>query len=56
MALAALLEAPQALTPDRHADIQAGLFGQGGALTMALLAELYIRTQMRRAVSTATDS
>ena len=40
MASAILLEALQALTPDRQADFQAGLFGAVGALTAALLAEL----------------
>jgi VanZ family protein len=44
MAASPLLEALQALTPDRHANFQAGLFGAGGALAAALLAELFIRT------------
>ena len=39
MAAAALLEALQVLTPDRHADFLAALWGAGGALTVALLAE-----------------
>jgi VanZ family protein len=43
MASAILLEALQALTPDRQADFQAGLFGAVGALTAALLAELLTR-------------
>jgi VanZ family protein len=38
-----LLESLQALTPDRHANFQAGLYGAGGALAAALLAELFIR-------------
>jgi hypothetical protein len=38
-------EALQALTSDRHADFQAALFGAGGALTVALLAELFVRVQ-----------
>jgi len=38
-----LLEALQALTPDRHANFQAGLYGAGGALAAALLAELFTR-------------
>jgi hypothetical protein len=42
IAAAALLEALQALTPDRHADFHAALWGAGGALTFALLAELFI--------------
>ena len=44
MAASPLLEALQALTPDRHANFQAGLYGAGGALAAALLAELFIRT------------
>ena len=43
MAASMLLEAPQALTPDRHANFLAGLYGAGGALAAALLAELFIR-------------
>ena len=48
MAAAVLLEALQALTPDRHADFQAGLFGAGGALTVAVLAEFFVRIQRQR--------
>jgi VanZ family protein len=40
----ALLEGLQALTPDRHANFLAGLYGAGGALAAALLAELFTRT------------
>ena len=43
MAASLLLEALQALTPDRHANFLAGLYGAGGALAAALLAELFIR-------------
>jgi hypothetical protein len=43
MAASVLLEAAQDLTPDRHANFQAGLYGAGGALTAALLAELFTR-------------
>ena len=43
MAASVLLEALQALTPDRHANFLAGLYGAGGALAAALLAELFIR-------------
>jgi VanZ family protein len=39
-----LLEGLQALTPDRHANFLAGLYGAGGALAAALLAELFTRT------------
>jgi VanZ family protein len=43
MAVAALLEALQALTPDRSANLEAALCGAGGALAAALVAELFIR-------------
>jgi hypothetical protein len=43
MAASPLLEALQALTPDRHANFEAGLYGAGGALAAALLTELFIR-------------
>jgi VanZ family protein len=43
MAASPLLEALQALMPDRHAYFQAGLYGAGGALAAALLAELFFR-------------
>jgi len=43
MAASPLLEALQALTPDRHANFEAGLYGAGGALAAALLAEFFIR-------------
>jgi hypothetical protein len=43
MVASPLLEALQALTPDRHANFLAGLCGAGGALAAALLAELFIR-------------
>src|SRR5262245_30846779 len=36
-----LLEALQALTPDRHANFQAGLYSAGGAFAAALLAVLF---------------
>jgi VanZ family protein len=49
MAASPLLEALQALTPDRHADFHAALWGAGGALTVALLAELLIRARRRGA-------
>jgi hypothetical protein len=45
MSASPLLEAMQALTPDRHADFKAGLLGAGGALSAALLAELFIRAR-----------
>jgi VanZ family protein len=43
MASAMLLEALQALTPDRHCDLQAAFYGVGGALAAALLAYVFIR-------------
>ena len=43
----ALLEGLQALTPDRTANLLAAVCGAGGALTAALLAELFIRVRRR---------
>jgi VanZ family protein len=43
MGVAGLLEALQALTPDRSANLEAALWGAGGALAAALVAELFIR-------------
>jgi VanZ family protein len=43
MAVAALLESLQALAPDRSANLEAALWGAGGALAAALVAELFIR-------------
>ena len=43
MAVAALLEALQALTPDRTAYLPAILYGAAGALAAALVVELFIR-------------
>jgi VanZ family protein len=40
--VAVLLESLQALTPDRSANLEAALWGAGGALVAALLAELLI--------------
>ena len=45
MVVAAVLEALQVLTPDRHADFYAALFGACGALTQAMLAEVFIRVR-----------
>jgi VanZ family protein len=45
MLTAALLEALQIFTPDRHADFYAALFGACGAMTQALLAKLFIRVR-----------
>jgi hypothetical protein len=49
MAVAALLEALQALTPDRSSNLWAALCGAGGVLAAALLAELFIRARRRHA-------
>jgi hypothetical protein len=43
MACAMLLEALQALTPDRSCNLEAALYGAGGALGAGLLAELFTR-------------
>jgi hypothetical protein len=43
MAVAALLEGLQALTPDRSANLEAALWGAGGVLAAALVAELFVR-------------
>ena len=43
MAAAMLLEALQALTPDRCCDFQAALFGVSGALLAAVVGNLFIR-------------
>lgn len=43
VALAVLLEVLQALTPDRHADIQAATISASGVLAAALSADLFIR-------------
>jgi len=46
MAVAALLESLQALTPDRSANLEAALCGAGGALAAALVAELFIQRHL----------
>ena len=48
MAASALLGL-QALTPDRVPNLLAALYGAGGALAAALLAELFIRARRRHA-------
>ena len=40
-----LLEALQALTPDRHCDFQGALYGVAGALAAAICADLFTRTR-----------
>src|SRR6476646_8418012 len=49
MAGGALLEGLQALTPDRSSNLLAALCGAGGALTAALLSELFIRAFANKA-------
>ena len=53
MAVAALLEGLQALTPDRSANLEAALWGAGGALAAALVAELFVRVWRWRLKSAA---
>ena len=48
MAISVLLEGLQALTPDRSSNLLAAVYGAGGALAAALLAELFIRAWKRR--------
>jgi hypothetical protein len=55
VAAAFLLEGLQGLTPDRSANLVAALWGSGGVLAAALLAELFIqawRWQLKSARST----
>jgi VanZ family protein len=52
MAVAALLEGLQALTPDRSANLEAALWGAGGALVAALVGALFIRIWRWRLKST----
>jgi VanZ family protein len=54
MAVAALLEGLQALTPDRSANLEAALWGAGGALVAALVAALVIRVWRWRLKSART--
>jgi hypothetical protein len=44
MGAAVLLEALQALTPDRHCDFEGALYGVAGAAAAAVCADLFIRT------------
>jgi hypothetical protein len=47
MCAAMLLEALQALTPDRCCDLEAAFYGVAGALAAALFADLFTRTLRR---------
>jgi hypothetical protein len=49
MAVAALLEGLQGLTPDRTPNLMGAVWGAVGALAAALLTELFIRARRRRA-------
>jgi len=49
MVFAMVLEALQGLTPDRSPNLLAAIYGAGGVLAAALLAELFIRVRSRRA-------
>jgi hypothetical protein len=55
-AVAALLEGLPAFTPDRSAYIPAILYGGGGALAAALVAELFIRARRRHASRNAAQT
>jgi VanZ family protein len=48
MAIAALLEGLQGLTPDRVPNVMGAFCAAGGALAAALLAEVFIRARRRR--------
>jgi VanZ family protein len=52
MAVGALLEGLQALTPDRSANLEAALWGAAGALAAALVCEFLIRAWKWRPKST----
>ena len=43
MVFGSLLEALQAFTPDRSSNLMAAIYGAGGALAAAVIAELFIR-------------
>jgi VanZ family protein len=47
MAFGSLLEGLQAFTPDRSSNLMAAIYGAGGALAAALLAELFMRVFSR---------
>jgi VanZ family protein len=47
MAVAVALEALQALTPDRSANLIAALLGAGGVLAAVLVAEVFMRIRRR---------
>jgi VanZ family protein len=47
MAFGSLLEWLQAFTPDRSSNLMAAIYGAGGALAAALIAELFMRISSR---------
>jgi hypothetical protein len=49
MLVAAVLEALQALTPDRSSNFEAACYGIGGVLAAAMVAEVIIRARRRHA-------
>jgi hypothetical protein len=55
MAVAALLEGLQALTPDRSAYLPAVFYGAGGALAATLIAELFIQARRWHVNNTESD-
>ena len=56
MVAGALLEGLQALTPDRHPNLVAAFCSAGGAMAAALVAELIVRAQRRRAKKGPTST
>ena len=52
MVFAVLLEALQALTPDRSADLHAAMYSVCGVMSAALPADLFIRASRRLSVRT----
>jgi hypothetical protein len=52
--VAALLESLQALTPDRSANPEPALWGAGGALAAALVAELFIQRHLAAVLTGVT--
>ena len=49
--VAVLIEAAQALTPDRTADLATALFAAAGVATAALLADLVLKLRKRTAAA-----
>jgi VanZ family protein len=47
MVFGATLEGLQAFTPDRSSNLMAAIYGAGGALAAALIAELFMRVSSR---------